>query len=397
MNYPLPDAELKRLSKDLESDRVERKRSASDGTKIRRSVCAFANNLPAYGRPGILLVGVEDDGSCSGISVSDKLLKDLAGVRDDGNTIPLPSITVEKRVLDGYEVAVMVVEPSPNPPVRYRGRVWVRIGPTTRLATAEEEQRLSERRTAGDLPFDMGPCADATLEDLDIRYIETEYLPRSVATDVLDQNQRPLLHQLRSLRLLVDKKPTWGALLALSADPLGWLPGAYVQMIRLDGAEITDPIQAEHRLTGRLEDVLTRLDELLRLNIRTRVDMTSQMRETRQPDYPLVALQQLARNAVMHRRYDGTNAPVRIHWFTDRVEMASPGGLYGQVTSENIGKGVTDYRNPLLAEIMHHLGFAQRFGVGIPLARREMCLNGNPEPEFHFDPTHVSVTVRPSS
>ena len=291
----------------------------------------------------------------------------------------------------------MVVQPSLIPPVRYRGRVWVRIGPTTRQATVEEEQRLAERRTASDLPFDTRPCANATIDDLDLRYIEAEYLPRSVATDVLDQNQRPVLHQLRSLRLLVGETPTWGALLALSTDPLGWRPGAYVHMLRLDGTEITDPIQAEHRLTGRLDDVLTRLDELLRLNIRTRVDLTSQMRETRQPDYPLVALQQLARNAVMHRRYDGTNAPVRVYWYSDRIEMTSPGGLYGQVTSENIGTGATDYRNPLLAEIMHNLGFAQRFGMGIPLAKKEMNLSGNPEPEFRFDPSRVTVTVRPPS
>ena len=385
MSYPLSNHEIKQLSKDLESDRVKRKRSASDGNKIRRSLCAFANDLPNHGQPGLLFIGIEDDGRCSGISVSDQLLKDLAAMRDDGNIIPLPSITVQKRILDGCEVAVMVVQPSSIPPVRYRGRVWVRIGPTTRQATVEEEQRLAERRTSGDLPFDTRPCANAEIDDLDLSYIEAEYLPRSISTDVLDQNQRPVLHQLRSLRLLVGETPTWGALLALSTDPLGWLPGAYVQMLRLDGAEITDPIQSEHRLTGRLEDVLTRLDELLRLNIRTRVDLRSEMRETRQPDYPLVALQQLARNAVMHRRYDGTNAPVRVQWYSDRIEMTSPGGLYGQVTSENIGTGATDYRNPLLAEIMHNLGFAQRFGVGIPLAQKEMGLNGNPEPEFRFD------------
>ena len=396
MSYPFSDNELERLCKDLESDRVERKRSASDGGKIRRSVCAFANDLPNHGQPGVLFIGVEEDGSYSGLSVSDRLLKNLAAVRDDGNTIPLPSITVEKRLLDGCEVAVMVVEPSRSPPVRYNGRVWVRVGPTTRQATVEEEQRLAERRTASDLPFDTRPCREAALEDLDLRYIETEYLPRAVSPDVLDQNRRPLLHQLRSLRLLVGETPTWGALLALGTDPLGWLPGAYIQMLRHDGTEITDPIQAEHRLAGRLEDVLTRLDELLRLNIRTSVDITSQTRETRQPDYPLVALQQLVRNAVMHRRYDGTNAPVRVHWYSDRIELTSPGGLYGQVSSENIGKGATDYRNPLLAEMMHNLGFAQRFGVGIPLAHKEMRLNGNPEPEFDFEHTRVTVTLRPS-
>ena len=70
---------------------------------------------------------------------------------------------------------------------------------------------------------------------------------------------------------------------------------------------------------------------------------------------------------------------------SDRVE---------RVTPENFGSGVVDHRNPLVAEIMHHLGFAQRFGLGIPLARRELRHNGNPEPEFDFRPTHVFVTVR---
>ena len=71
-----------------------------------------------------------------------------------------------------------------------------------------------------------------------------------------------------------------------------------VQMLRIDGTEITDPIVAENTLTGRLEDVLSRLDDLLQLNIRTRVDLTTRLREIRQPDYPLVALRQLAFNAV---------------------------------------------------------------------------------------------------
>ena len=96
----------------------------------------------------------------------------------------------------------------------------------------------------------------------------------------------------------------------------------------------------------------------------------------------------------MHRSYEGTNTPVRVYWYADRVEIASPGGLYGRMTRENFGKGDTDYRNPLLAEIMHHLGFAQRFGLGVPLARRLLTANGNPEPEFHFEPARVVVTVR---
>ena len=142
--------------------------------------------------------------------------------------------------------------------------------------------------------------------------------------------------------------------------------------------------------------MLRRLDELLEVNISVRTDVTSGPRETRHPDYPLVALQQLARNAVMHRSYDGTNAPVRLHWYSDRVEVISPGGLYGRVTPRNFGTGITDYRNPLVAEIMHHLGFAQRFGLGLPLAREALAKNGNPPPVFDFQPNTVAATVKPA-
>lgn len=58
------------------------------------------------------------------------------------------------------------------------------------------------------------------------------------------------------------------------------------------------------------------------------------------------------------------------------------------------GTGRPGVINPLVAEVMRHLGFAQRFGLGVPLARRELAENGNPEPEFDFQPAHVVVTVR---
>ena len=117
--------------------------------------------------------------------------------------------------------------------------------------------------------------------------------------------------------------------------------------------------------------------------------------EIRRPDYPRAALQQLVRNAVLHRTYEVSNAPVRCYWFSDRVEIHSPGGPFGQVTAENFGQpGVTDYRNPHLAEAMRNLGFIQRFGVGITIARQELERNGSPPPEFDVRDTHVVVTVK---
>lgn len=391
------DSELVALMSDLESQSVERKRSAGDRSAIRRNICAFANDLPGLGRPGVIFIGVEDDGQPSGIAINDDLLRLLAQMAHDGNILPLPSMAVEKRTLDGADVVVVVVEPSLDLPVRYQGRSFVKIGPTVRLATPEEEQRLTERRRASDLSFDMRPARGAQIDDLDLSYMQEQYLPRAVAPDVLEQNQRSLDQQLRSLRLLVEGAPCWGALLAFGRDPQRWLPGAYVQFLRLDGVSLTSPIRDQKILTGRIEDILRRLDDLLELNISRRTEIQATLREQSYPDYPAVALQQLTRNAVMHRSYEGTHAPVRVYWYSDRVEIQNPGGLYGKVTPENFGHGVTDYRNPLVAEIMHHLGFAQRFGLGLPLAKEHLARNGNPPPEFTIEPTHVVAILRAAS
>lgn len=392
---PHTDTELAALLSDGESHLVERKRNAGDGEALRRNVCAFANDLPGTGEAGVIFVGVEDDGRCANLDIDDDLLARLAQLRADGSIMPLPTVTVEKRRVSGCEIAVVRVAPASAPPVRYRGRVWVRVGPTVQPASPDDERRLGERRRAGDLPFDMRPATAAAFDDLDAEYARERYLPQAVAADILAENRRPLERQLRSLRLVLDGRPAWGALLGLGSEPRRWLPGAYVQFLRIDGAAITSPIRNRRALTGRLEDVLRGLDDSLASNICERAEIAAAARETKRPDYPIAALRQLAWNAIMHRSYEGTNAPVRVHWYADRVEIENPGGLYGRVTPRNFGQE-TDYRNPLTAEIMANLGFAQRFGLGIPLARKELARNGNPEPEFAFGPSRVTVTVRPA-
>ena len=249
---------------------------------------------------------------------------------------------------------------------------------------------------ATDLPFDLRPAYSATVADLDLDFVKNNYLPKAVSAEALAENRRTLEEQMRSLRLLSGDDPTNGAVLAFGRDPQWAVPGAYVQFVRFDGDGITDPIRTSERITGRLNDVLSGIDQLLRFNIQTRLDVVSGPREERFPDYPVEALRQLAYNAIMHRSYEGTHAPARLYWFTDRVWIESPGGLYGRVTRETLLDGATDYRNGLIAEIMRNLGFAQHFGLGIPLAREALAANGNPEPEFDVQHTWVRVTIRPS-
>lgn len=397
---PIADHELQRLLTSLESDRVERKSSASDSNDLRKVICAFANDLPNHREPGVLFVGVHDDGRCADLEIDDELLTGLANLRDDGAITPFPAMRVEKRVLDGCEMAVVIVEPSAAPPIRVRGRIWVRVGPRRATASPEDERRLNEKRRAGDQPYDLHPVSGASLSDLDLEVFRNELLPGAVASDVVDENRRSTAQQLASLRLVTTQEnptPTVLGILSLGKQPRDWIPGAYVQFLRIDGTSLADPIKDAKDLDAPIGTVLRRVDEVLQAHVAVAVDISDGSIETRRPDYPLAALQQLVRNAVLHRSYEGTNAPVRITWFTDRIEIQNPGGPYGQVTAANFGQpGITDYRNPHLAEILKHLGFVQRFGVGIQIARRELEKNGNPAPEFAVETSHVLATVRRS-
>lgn len=394
----MTDDELEKLLHELESDRVERKASIADGGKLREAVCAFANDMPNHHQPGVVFVGVSDDGSCANLGITDQLLQTLAGMRDDGGILPLPRISVQKKTFRGCTMAVVVVQPSDAPPVRYRGRTWIRVGPRRAIATPEEERRLAERRRARDLPFDLRPLQAASLSDLDQDWFCREYLPSALARDVLAQNDRSIEQQLASLRFVSIESPhapTIVGLLVAGYSPTDYIPGAYIQFLRIDGTELSDPLQNRKELHGPAISILRRIDELLEAHVRIGTDITSTGTEIQRPDYPVASLQQLVRNAVMHRDFENTNAPIRITWFNDRIEIQNPGGPFGQVTRENFGQpGITDYRNPHFAEALKTLGFVQRFGVGIQIARKALLDNGNPAPEFRVEENHVLATVR---
>jgi len=394
----LTDEELLALKRDLEPVRVERKASASDRDRIAEAVCAFANDMPGHGKPGVIFIGLHDDGSCAHLPITDELLRTLADIRSSGNIVPVPQMSVRKKVLDGCEVAVVIVFPADAPPVRYKGRVCIRVGPRRAYAGAQEERVLAERRRSRDLPWDVRPLASAGLEDLDLLVFQREYLPSAVSPEVLDQNQRRTEEQLASLRF-VEPNPPWrptpAGVLVCGKDPLRFVPGAYVQFVRFDGTELAAAIRDQKKIDGTLPEILRRIDEIFEANIQVRTEIAGGPVETRKPDYPLVALQQIARNAVMHRDYEGSNSPVRIYWFDDRVEILNPGGPYGQVTKANFGQPqVTDYRNPHIAEALKNLGFVQKFGVGIVLAQKAMRENGNPEIEFKVTDWNVLAVLR---
>lgn len=378
---------------ELESDRAERTESTTNTEKFCEAVCAFANDFPRHGTPGYLLVGVDDAGRACGLTVTDEILRSLSDIRSAGNVLPQPAMTVARFSLEDGDVAVIEVYPSDLPPVRYKGRVWIRVGPRKAIANETEERLLLERRTAAAMTFDAVPCAECTLSDLALDVFKLVYLPSAVAPDVVAENHRDIRAQLASLRFYDVKNDaaTYAGCLLLAKDPLRYISGAYVQYVRYRGYQMDDVLE-EKRFAGDLLTVLREMDRFVQKAVQTRPQAVTVLREETVRDYPPQAIRELLMNAVMHRSYQAT-APIRFYWFDDRIEIQSPGGLYGEATPENFPRQ-NAYRNPIVAEAMKVLGFVNKFGQGVVAAQRALERNGNPQAQFTFDPHYFLVTVR---
>lgn len=377
-----------------ERDDVEWKRDAEDRDVLRKAVCALANDLPERGS-GRLLIGVRKDGTPTGLTVDDELLLRVTNIRDEAHVLPRPVMVVEKATFAGADCVQVTVEAARMRPVRFDGVVWVRVGTSTRRATREEELLLAERTRAADLPFDQRAIGGTAVADLDLELFRSTYLPASVDADVLAENDRTVEQQLSSLGLL-DPTSTEARVLGLllvGFDASAFISSAYIQFVRYEGDDQASNVVDQEELRGNLIGILDTLARILTANIRTAVREVGGLRQEDQPDYPLSALRELVLNAITHREYEHYNAPVRVLWFDDRVEITSPGGPYGVVTKDTFDQR-NDYRNPALAAAMKALGYVNRFGRGITLVRAALKQNGNPPPEFQVEDTYWSVTVR---
>jgi ATP-dependent DNA helicase RecG len=390
----MDEQELRALIADHEADRVEFTVSTNDTTKFSEAVCAFANDLPNHAKRGYLVIGVENSGAISGAQVNDELLRNLGALRSDGNIQPLPDLTVEKVSTSNGDVAVVTVQPSPLPPVRYRGRVCIRIGPRRDYATEQEERRLIERRVSHARTFDAQPALGSAADDLALPLFLIEYRGQAIAPEVIEENNRPVEQQLASLRFfdLRLRCPTNAGILLFGLDVRKWLPGAYIQFLRVDGDSLAAPVLNDREIYGDLLTVLRDLDALVDAQLSQVPVPTTTLREETVQAYPRVAVRELLMNAIMHRDYAST-APLRITWLSDRIEIQSPGSLYGEASRGNFPQQ-TSYRNPVIAEALKALGYVNRYGRGVIRAQQALRDNGSPPAEFQFDAGYVLATIR---
>jgi ATP-dependent DNA helicase RecG len=399
--------DIRRMAADLESDRVERK--ADMGSKrtrerIQEAVCAFANDMPGHGKPGYLLLGVTDDGRWSGVEIDDMVLRNLSNVRDNGKILPLPEIQVYKvDVEPGVSVAVVEVYPHTQPPVRFDGRTWIRVGPRRAIATLEDERMLAERRQHLPRAWDEWLCNGAKIGDLRLDYIRDDYVPRRVAPDILaavGYAERSDIDVLDTLRLwyrgVRRDGPTHGAVLLFSHRSRHFYNGLWVQFVRFAGEDRTaDPVDHQE-YDG---DVFAQLRALEK--VEPHIQTVRRADGTEGPEYPAEAIREAVINAIMHQDF-ADRSPIQFYWFDDYIQIVNSGGLMPKVAREVFDRDGpppgftgrrTAYRNEAVSEAMKSYGYVQKFGTGIPKIRRLMFANGNPYPEYEFTPGAFGVRL----
>ena len=197
-------------------------------------------------------------------------------------------------------------------------------------------------------------------------------------------------------------KPTLAAIMNLGIYPQGFLPQLCITAIVVPGTEIGETDANDNRFIDnkRIEGTLAeQVEESLafcKRNMKTRtvIDKQTGLRHD-YDEYPIAAIREAILNAVVHRDYsiytEGT--PVQIVMYRNRLEIHSPGNLYGRMTIDQLGITRPDLRNPALATMAESLTNAENRYSGIPTMRREMKKFGLPEPIFENRRNEFVVTL----
>ena len=390
--------ELERLLLDLENSRVERTISTTKMDKFGEAICAFCNDFPDSQQSGYLIIGANDNGTRSGLKVTDEMQLNIAAIRGNGNIQPQPAMAIEKFTFPDGELLVAEVQPSSFPPVRYKGAIWIRVGARRAVANDAEEKILYEKRAANIKTFDAMPCTDARLDDLDIKLFKTEYLPKAFPEELLAEDKRDIRQQLQALGFydLRFDCPTYAGIILFGNHPTKFLSGCYTQYVRFAGKDRAGEILNDHKFDGNLVKELGKMDTFVELSIaRERPVPISALREIKIISYPYYATRELLMNAVMHRDYE-SNSPTRFYEFDNYIEIQNAGGLYGKARPENFPE-VNDYRNPVIAEAMKVLGYVNRYNRGIVRVQFELEENGNGKATFDLTLITAFKVVEPIS
>lgn len=340
---------------------------------------------------GTLVVGIEDDGTPTGVDYPEDRLRIL---REAPRNLIHPPLRarIETPILDQTRLLVFEVDWSPEVHRLTDGRYLLRVGDRNLPFPAEqiEAMKAGKRRRVGEMRI----VPEASLADLDASLLDR--LRQRAGIQLLDEELllRYRLAEPRNGRLLL----TLAALLLFGMDPGRWHPRCGIDFVKYEGTE--QRYGAELNVVKRewIEAPLTLLIEnafdVIRPHIRERQRLVDLFFEE-QLEYPTFAWQEAVINAVAHRDYALEGMGIEILMFDNRLEIRSPGELVEPVTLERLRRRerVHASRNPRIVRVLTDLGYMRELGEGIPRMFDIMEREGLYPPELHLQAGAIFTVV----
>ncbi len=398
--------ELIELIANGENSGVEFKNDAVEPHRLARELVGFLNS---YG--GYLLLGVEDDGTISGVTRQNIGEWVTTICRDKIRPEVIPFIEIVRDVEPGKSVAVVRVESGFAVHHRWHNNsrtYYVRANDQTREASPEELQMLFQRR--GSLRAELASVSGATLDSLDIRRL-TEYFHRIRGQEVPAESDtdgwtRMLINT--EMMLESDSVPvaTIAGMLLFGSRTKKFLPHSGIDAVCYPGNAQDYSSLERHYFQGAMtalgqpdRAVDSGLVEQALEFVKTHLDageiLSNDVRRERKYKLPLVAVREAVVNALVHRDYLLTATNIELSIYSDRLEVISPGRPPNGITPLRMRVGCRAARNQLIKDTMRDYGYMEHMGMGIPRKMFASLAEANlPEPELEVGEESFKVTLR---
>ena len=336
-----------------------------------RNVESLAAEMVAFSNSGggRIFIGVANDGQIAGLTRADmgRINQLVSNAASQSVRPPINPRTENVAFPDGLIMIVTIPSGISKPYMDNNGAIWVKSGSDKRKVTSREEiQRMYQ--SASLVHGDEVPANGMTPGDLDMDYFRRffeKYYGESLAEQDL-----PLNTILDSMNLMKDGVLNVAGAILFAKRQEFCLPAFCVKCVAYPGNDIhVSEYRDSEDVSGKLEEVFNRSLSFITRNLR-HIQYDQSVNTLGKLEIPKIALEELLINAVVHRDYF-VIAPVRIFIFDNRIEIISPGHLPNNLTIENIKKGNSNIRNPILASFAAKILPYRGLGNGVRRALKE--------------------------
>ncbi|HLE87178.1 MAG TPA: ATP-binding protein [Candidatus Brocadiaceae bacterium] len=360
----------------------------------------FAKEVVALSnlKGGKIIIGVEDDGSISGLVD----LRFEEWVMNVCRTLVRPGIIPyyeEIQIDSGKRVAVVHIDMGFSKPYSLergeRRKYYIRVGSTSREATIQELGRLFQE--SGIYHYDVAPVPQTTFDNLDKEKLG-DYFNKLKFIDIQNISKEDLILRLINADIMKStdygKVATVGGLLIFGKKPEKSLPQSTITFVHFKGNEITADLLDKKEITGTLPELIDKTVLVIKINLNVQSTVKG-LKRIEYAKFPDEVLREAVTNAVAHRDYSIFGANIRIFMFDNRIEFRSPGKLPNTVTIEKMKEGYSVARNPFIVKYLQNYQYIDQIGSGIPMILKQMKILGAPEPLLKEEGEEFILTLFP--